>query len=135
MGKYGAIKDVNGSFARMVREAPKLAKRHLSTAVFQTAGVAQRRMEANAPLGPDGEGLTPGGHIKFDIERRGRTGGLSATVGLFDPDQAAVALFNEYVPNRQPFMRPASKASERKFEHEATAALVKVERALAGGFR
>lgn len=129
------IEDVNGSFARLINEAPKKVRQFLSTAVFLTAGAVRRTMDANAPVGPDGEGLTPFAHLKADIEHRGRSGGLMAQVGIFDdPDQAAVALFNEYSPNRQPFMRPAAEAEARGFAVRATEALQQVERYFSQGF-
>lgn len=129
------IEDVNGSFARLIDEAPKKARQFLSTAVFQTGAAVQRTMESLAPVGPDGAGLTPFTHIKLDIEHRGRSGGLMANVGIFDdPEQASVALFNEYSPNRQPFMVPAAQAEAGGFALRATEALQKCERYFSQGF-
>lgn len=129
------VVDVNGSLARLIKEAPKACKKFLSTAVFLTAGSIQRVMEADAPLGPTGEGRTPTEHIKFDIEHRGRTGSLVARVGIFDnPDQIAVATYNEYQPNQQKFMKPSAEARETEFHERATSALKQMERYLSQGF-
>jgi hypothetical protein len=129
-----AIEDVNGSFKRFLDQAPKVARQYLSTAVFLTAGGIQKQMEANAPQGPDGEGLTPGTHIKAMVEHRGRNKGLHAQVGYFEPDDAAVALFNEYLPNKQPFMRPAASSESEPFKARAMRALEQCERDLSGSF-
>lgn len=129
------VEDVRGSFARMVRESPKVIRGLLSTAVFLTAGAVQRHMEADAPLGPDGEGLTPGEHIRQDIEHRGRSGALSAQVGIFDnADQVAVALFNEYRPNQQPFMASAAERESEAFRQRAIQALQRAEQMLGAGW-
>lgn len=129
------IEDVNGSFARLMDEAPKVARRFLSTAVFSTAAAIQRHMEELAPLGPDDEGLTPGEHIKFDIEHRGRNGALSAQVGIFDDEnQVKVAVFNEYAPNRHAFMRPSAEAEAGPFIERAKLALQQCERFLSHGW-
>jgi hypothetical protein len=127
-----ALEDVNGSFKRFMDQAPKKAKQYLSTAVFLTAAGVQREMEAGAPEGPDGEGLTPGTHIKALVEHRGRNKGLHAQIGYFEPDDAAVALFNEYLPNKQPFMRPAAQAESEPFKARAMRALEQCERDLSG---
>lgn len=129
------IEDVNGSFRRLIDEAPKKARQFMSTAIFRTAGEVRRSMEQTAPLGPDGVGLTPFDHIRLDIQHRGRTGGLMAQVGIFDdPDQAAVAMFNEYSPNKQPFMRDAAVASAGSFLAHVTEAIKQVERYFDQGF-
>lgn len=128
------LEDVGDSFKRFIALAPKKAKQYLSTAVFSTGAGVQRQIEANAPMGPDDEGLTPGAHIKLDVEHRGRFKGLHAQVGFFEADQAAVALFNEYLPNKQPFMRPAAVSESGPFKTRAMRALQQCERDLSGAF-
>jgi hypothetical protein len=127
------VEDVNGSFARLIREAPKKARYFLSTAVFQTAAAVEREMDARVAFGPDGEGRTPNEHIKLDIEHRGRHGGLHAQVGVFDDlDQMFVAIYNEYAPNEQSFMKPSAEAEAGPFLDRAKRALAQCERALTG---
>lgn len=129
------IEDVNGSFARLIDEAPKKARQFLSTAVFRTAAAVQRTMEQTAVLGPEGQGLTPFEHIRLSIEQRGRTGGLMQQVGIFDdPDQVSVAMFNEYSPDRQPFMRASADRTASLFLTHATEALQQAERYFSQGF-
>jgi hypothetical protein len=130
-----SLEDVGGSFKRMCEEAPKLARQMMGTAVFTTAMKTLSAMEAAAPEGPDDEGLTPGEHIRLDLETQWTSGRpLSARVGIFDNDgQAHVALYNEYEPNQQPFMRTSLFAQESAFHAAASAALVSIERKLALG--
>jgi hypothetical protein len=124
--------DVNGSYKRMLREMPKTFRRMLATAVWDTADAVEVHMEADAPLGPEGEGLTPDEHIKLDIEQRGSRKRLYAQVGIFDDmDQVLVGVFNEYRPNRQPFMQTAARAEEASFVSRARRACQRAEQALA----
>lgn len=128
------VEDVDGSFQRLIDQAPKLARRFLSTAVFSTGAAVQRAMESTAPFGPDGQGATPSDHIKLDIEHRGPNGALWALVGIFDDEaQVAVATFNEYAPNKQPFMKAAAISESGEFVARATKALQQCERALSIG--
>ena len=129
------LEDVNGSMARLIRETPKAVRRFLSTAVFLTAGGVRREMEAGYNLGPAGEGRTPDQHLKLDVEHRGKTGSLHARVGIFDDeDQVAVALYNEYNPNRQAVQRKAAQAESEPFKQRALRALAQCERYLSQGF-
>jgi hypothetical protein len=50
-----------------------------------------------------------------------------SVIGIFDPEQAEVALFNEYSPNHQPFMRAAAQASIGDFEAAVTDGIVEAE--------
>ncbi len=69
--------------------------------------------------------------------------GLTAYVGYIDATeaagphntstQAAVALFNEYKPNQQPFMRPSAEAETPDFVRRATDALGQLDRHLGNG--
>ena len=113
--------DVNGSFARLIREAPKKARQFLSTAVFQTTAAVHRGMEAAVPVDQ--------GDLRNALEFTHR--GLHGKAGVLnDPEQAAVAQFNEYAPNKQPFMRPAAEQESNAFKSRAERALAQMERAL-----
>ena len=58
-----------------------------------------------------------------------------AEVGIFDdPDDVSVAIFNEYSPNKQPFMRPAAESEASAFLARATAAVQKIEQHFSQGF-
>ncbi len=136
MEKIGVeLVDVDGSFKRMVNEAPKLAKKLLGTAVFLTADRVLQDMEAHAPKGPDGEGLTPDEHIADDLSHNWKSGRpLSAQVGILgtgDNPQAHVALWNEYSPDRQPFMGPAARVGSATLLKAATEAMVSLANKLA----
>jgi hypothetical protein len=129
------IEDVKGSFRRLIDDAPKRVRKYMATAVFQTSMAVLREMEARAAMGPEGEGLTPDEHIKLDLTHQGRVTAMSQRVGIFDnAGQAAVALFNEYSPDHQPFMKPAAEAEAGPFLARAIEALQKVERELSGTF-
>lgn len=131
------LEDVGGTFRTFVTEAPKLTRKLLGTAVFTTARRVLESMEAGAPQGPDGQGLTPGEHIKLDLEENwSASHPLYARVGILDNDaQAHVALWNEYSPDQQPFMLPAALSNESLFHAEAAAALQRLEKQFAAGSR
>lgn len=126
------IEDVGGSFARFLREAPKVVKRCVIDAVELTAFSLDRRIEQDAPVGP----VAP--HIKDHVTWKRR--GMSAQVGFLnattpagpnnDSTIAAVAMFNEYMPNEQPFMRPAAEREGPLFVKRMRNALKDVEDAL-----
>jgi hypothetical protein len=122
------IEDVGGSFARMVNNAPKEARKRLGNAVLVTADKLRSRIAATAPVGPEAP------HLRDTVTFYHR--GLNANVGYlkadFGGDAAAddsdttiaeVALYNEYEPNNQPFMKPAAEAEERAFAARAADAL------------
>ena len=125
--------DVDGSFQRLLKEAPKLAKEEMKLAIRKTAFAVAQRVRAAAPVGPNAP------HIRDAVEIRQR--GLMAQVGYLSnapavagksiPSQAGVALFNEYNPNQQPFMRPSAKAEAGDFLRRATEAIRGIERNLA----
>jgi len=133
------IEDHNGSFARMVREAPKELRRRMSTTVLQTASKLAQRIARTAPKGPESphiqdtvtfshRGLTARvGYIAEDFGAQQAAEGSSATI-------AEVALYNEYKPNKQPFMRPAAEAQSSDFVKLTEDAIASMERALSGGF-
>jgi hypothetical protein len=132
------IVDVDGSFRRFIRESPKEARKELGAAVKKSLFMLAKRMEA---LAPDRSPEAP--HIKDAITSESR--GMSGRAGVLDAEasqpaapgsswtQADVALFNEYSPNRQAFMRPAAEAIDSDLKRECTRALQRVERTLGSG--
>ena len=105
------IEDVGGSFARFLKQAPKVARAEIAKAVAKTAEHLADEMFDNAPPRSD----TPP-HVKdaIDYESRGLSGkagvlaGSEPAGGTDGTTQGMVALFNEYAPNKQPFMLPAA---------------------------
>lgn len=123
------IVDVNGSFRRFITETPKEARSALADlAIRPTTFALLNRMRATVPVGPEAP------HIKDLLAAKMNRSGLIGQVGIFDNDEEAhVALFNEYAPNHQPFMRPAADAEQGDLVRRATAALQQVERNLSTG--
>lgn len=134
-GKGIYIEDVGGSFAKFLKEAPRVARAHLHDAVEKTAFALTQRMKTNVEVGPDAP------HIKDALTYKRR--GQSAMVGLLDATQpsrpgseaslADVGLYNEYSPNHQPFMRPSAEQEDKDFVRRVTDAMKQVERDLSGG--
>ncbi len=134
-GKGFVVEDVGGSFARFLKMAPKIGRAYLHDAIEKTAFSLQHRMKSMAPYGPDAP------HIREAITYRRR--GQRADVGLLDATQDAapgssaslgdVGLYNEYSPNRQPFMRPSAEQEDRPFIRRITDAVKQMERDLSGG--
>jgi hypothetical protein len=129
------LEDVNGSFARFLREAPRVARKEVAFAVQKATFQVAQRMRASAPVGPDAP------HIRDAITttQRGLTG-QAGFINATEPagpnnsaTQAEVALYNEYTPNKQPFMRPAAEAEASGFVRGVREALGRVERTLSGG--
>lgn len=116
------IEDVNGSFARLVNEAPREARAFLSQAVATGTTAVAQRMRA---LAPEDEGDMKAA-IETKLPKRNR---LSGQAGVFDEEQAHVAMYNEYHPNRQAFMRPAAQDEANTFRDLAERALKKLETA------
>jgi hypothetical protein len=129
------LEDVGGSFARFLRDAPKEMRQQLQAAVKTTSFAMQQRMKAMAPVGPDAP------HIRDAVTHSVR--GLVGKVGFIDatapagPGNSAsigdVALYNEYSPNNQPFMRPSAEAESSDFVRRMKAAVTQAERSLSGG--
>jgi hypothetical protein len=123
------LEDVNGSFARMIANAPKETRALLAAAVQSTTFALGQRMKATAPVGPDAP------HMKDEIAISVR--GLNGRAGILkasgEGDAAHIALYNEYVPNQQPFMKPAARAEERDFVRRAQEAIGQLERRLGSG--
>jgi hypothetical protein len=107
-----SIEDVDKSFQRLYRQGPKIARQLLQPAIQVSAFALGRRMSANAPRSEPA--FAP--HIQDEIEVASK--GLSARVGILSQgptgEEADIALFNEYRPNRQPFMRPSAEQHERE---------------------
>lgn len=117
------LEDVGGSWKRLVKVAPEVIRRNLEkTAVQATAQSAVARMRALAPVGPDAPHMRD--FITYEMH------GTMALIGVFDPEQAMVALFNEYSPNHQPFMRQTAESESTAFTKRAEAALLAAEREL-----
>jgi hypothetical protein len=123
------IEDVGGSFARFIREAPKEAKALCKAAVESTSFAVLQRMKATAPVGPDAP------HIKDELAMKVR--GLMGRVGILQSEgedgPAHIALYNEYMPNEQPFMRPAAKAEQDTHTRRVKEAIGQLERRLGSG--
>jgi hypothetical protein len=114
------IEDVGGSFKRFLRQAPKVARAHLAKAVKDTTEAVRDHMARTAPVGPDAP------HIAQEQEAKSR--GLRGQAGILDNDhEAHIALFNEYAPNKQPFMMPAAFSQEQPFANRGKAALQAME--------
>lgn len=121
------IEDVNGSFARLIREAPKEARAYLSHAVATTTLAVKQRMTARVPV-DEGELRDA---LDVSLPKRNSLRGLAGV--LDDADQAAVAQYNEWSPNKQPFMRPAAQDEANDFKERAVRALKSMESALSTG--
>lgn len=129
------IEDVGGSFARFMKTAPKVARKFVGAAVAKTV---EHLADEMFDLAPPRSDQPP--HIKDAIDYESR--GLSGKAGILEgaepagsdstATQADVAIFNEYNPNQQPFMRPAAEREAAPFVARVTAALKKVERELSG---
>lgn len=135
IGGGTVLEDTNGSFARFLRDAPKAMRNEIQAAVKTTCFAMQQRMRAQAPVGPDAPHIRD--HVTYAVR------GLSGRVGFIDATEAAgphntatladVALYNEYTPNQQPFMRPAAEAEASDFTRRMKAAITNAERSLSGG--
>lgn len=129
------IEDVGGSFAKFLKNAPKEMRAYIQDAVKKTCFSMRGRMEVGAAEGPDAPHIKD--HVTFE------TRGLSGKVGFINATEAAgpgndatiadVALFNEFRPNVQPFMRPAAEAEASDFARRMKAAITQAEHSLSGG--
>lgn len=117
-----ALDDVGGSFAKFVKNAHKTLVKHVEPRVDKSARLMVEKMRAAAPVGPDAP------HMRDAITYQ-RIGKM-AEIGIFDPEQAQVALYNEYTPNRQPFMRAAAEQSDGEFVRQVTDGIAQMERDL-----
>jgi hypothetical protein len=105
--------EIVDTFTAFTEKAPGVLKDAAIRGVQKVAPRMLGRMEAQAPT------LTGQMKSKLTVD-----GGV---VGIFDPEQAEVALFNEYSPNHQPFMRAAAQASIGDLESDASAEIVAAE--------
>lgn len=125
------IEDVGGRFKALFTQGPKVFRQNLGGAIKLSAFGLGQRMKAKAPRSE--AQYAP--HIQDEIEVAAR--GLSARVGILDQGptgmEADIAVYNEYAPNKQPFMRPSAEAHESEFVRDITRALKVAERQL-GGF-
>ena len=129
------VEDVGGAFKRFQQEAPKVFRQVIYDALDRSAFALAQRMRAAAPVGPDAP------HIRDFITTKRH--GYVAQIGYIEatepagPDNDAsvanVALFNEYRPNQQPFMRPSAEAELNDFQKRMRQALEQAERSLSGG--
>lgn len=129
------IEDVGGRFKSLYARSRTEVRKYVAAAVAKTAEHLADEMFDNAPPRSD---APP--HVKDDIDYESR--GLSGKAGILrgnEPSgsegttQGEVALFNEYAPNKQPFMRPAAATEQPLFVKRVSDALVLVEKALGGG--
>jgi hypothetical protein len=124
------LEDVNGSFERFVRESPKIARQLCGAAVKTSAFALLQRMKATAPVGPDAP------HMRDALDMK--ASGMSARVGILKgdghhSDMAHIALYNEYMPNEQAFMRPAAQAEQSNHVRRMKEAIGQIERQLGSG--
>jgi hypothetical protein len=123
------LEDVNGSFKRMIEQAPKETKALLSAAVQTTTFALGQRMKAMAPVSDEAP------HMRDDItiKVRGLNGRAGILKGEGENDSAHVALYNEFVPNKQPFLRPAAFAERSDFARRAKEAIGLLDKRLGSG--
>jgi hypothetical protein len=138
------LEDVNGSFARLIDNGPKEARKLVQAAVKSTCFALERRMATSAPVGPDSP------HLREAVSHK--VHGLNGRVGYIEGQggddasradaptwngmvmtNAWVALFNEYNPNRQPWMKPSAERESSDFVKRVADAMGQVERNLSGG--
>lgn len=130
------IEDVGRRFERLFKVGPKVFRAELAKAVSKTTIHLADEMFDTAPPRSD---APP--HVKdaIDYETRGLTGkagilkGDEPAGGGEGTTQGMVAVFNEYAPNAQPFMRPAAEKEHPQFVKRAAAALGRGEKLLSGG--
>jgi hypothetical protein len=105
--------EIVNTFTKFAEKAPGVLRAKAVEAAQKTTPRVLARMEATAPR------LTGEMASKLTVD-----GGI---VGIFDPEQAAVALYNEYSPNHQPFMRAAAQASVGDLVEAVTAGMQDAE--------
>ena len=123
------LEDVNGSFKRMCEQAPREAKALMASAVQVTTFALGQRMKATAPVSDEAP------HMRDDISISVR--GLNGRAGILkasgEGDSAHIALYNEFLPNKQPFMRPAAIAEKSDFARRAKEAIGLLDKRLGSG--
>ena len=126
------IVDVGGRFTGLAKNASREFRRALAGAVAKgTERLADEMFDLSPPRSDDPP------HVKDAIDYTSR--GLSGKAGILNGAESAgsgdttmgeVALFNEYDPNDQPFMRPAADNVANDFANDCTQALERAVRAL-----
>lgn len=105
------LEDVDGSFARFLKELPGDARLHLSHAIRLTTFAVTQRMRAKVKQIAY---LT--GDMYEQIENRPpKRTALVGRAGIWHDVEAEIALYNEYTPNKQPFLRPSVDDEQRQF--------------------
>jgi hypothetical protein len=143
------LEDVNGSFAKFLKAAPRVFRQHVYDAIDKTSFSLTGRIAHGAPVGPESP------HLRDTAAWKRR--GLTAQVGYLEgmggdqqanPDaepwngleitNALVAMFNEYgvkhhgkTPN--PFMKDAALKESSDFVKRMKSAIGLAERDLSGG--
>lgn len=129
------VEDVGGSLKRFLRDTPIVARKELSVAVKKATIWTSDEMYDLAPPRSD---APP--HIKDDIDWRVR--GLRGEAGIFvatpsaegaTASQVDVALYNEFAPNKQPFMMPAAEKAAPVLVKFVSVAMKNMERSLSSG--
>lgn len=125
------LEDVDGSFARFLRELPGDARVHLSHAIrITTYAIAGRMRETVKRIAY----LTGDMHNKIE-NRPPKQTALVGRAGIWDTVEAEIALYNEYTPNRQPFMRPSVDDEQRQYVKRVQAAMRLTDRYYGPGGR
>lgn len=132
------VVDVDGSLAKFIRRAPSVVRDECSVAVRATARAILRRMEEKVHVGPDAP------HLRDDLSYVAE--GLGGRIGILEEaadkpaapgseaTQGEVALYNEFRPDRQPFMGNSARAEADSFEDGVAKGLQRAARNLSGGF-
>lgn len=132
------MEDVAGGFARLCNAYPKEMRARISVAVLSQVHALAERMMHDAPVGPDAPHIAKTATFKHN-GLRGEAGYIDGHFGEMpagddnDATIAEVALYNEYNPNHQPFMRPAAEAEARPFGKRVEDAANLAEKMLGGG--
>jgi hypothetical protein len=132
------VEDVDGSFRKFMRQAPAIVRQEMAPAINATARGVHQLMQGRAPEGPEAP------HIKEDIQTleaspaNKRAKNTTAQTGYFHgssdhSDQPHIALYNEFRPNKQPFMRSSADDMTQEFLRHVSAALQRLDSRLSKG--
>lgn len=131
------IVDVDGSLAKFIRQAPTVVRNECMAPVRGTSRAILRRMETKVQVGPEAP------HLRDDLSAEVK--GLGGRIGILedvadkpaapgsDATQGEVALYNEYRPDRQPFMGNSARAEADSFQDGVAKALQRAARNLSSG--
>ena len=123
--------DVDGSFAKFLTQAPKDVRMHLSHAVKVTTFSVYQRMRTTVRQ----IAYLTGEMYEALEQRPPKTTGLTGRAGLWDSTQAEIGLYNEYTPNKQPFMRPSVDEEQKFFVRRAISAVNQLDKPYGAGGR